>query len=128
MVSGLPLAGLHVLVVEDEAFLAFELVENLEAVGAVPLGPIATVEKALRFIETADRIDAALLNIMLGGQVAFSVADELLRRGIPFVFVTGNDRAVRERFPEVPGHPKPADMAKIVLTLMDIVTERSKPQ
>ena len=109
--------------VEDEAFLAFEMVENLEALGAVPLGPIASVEEGLRFIETADRIDAALLNVMLRRQEAFPVADELRKRGVPFVFVTGSDEAVKARFPGVPLHPKPADMAAIVLTLESIIAE-----
>lgn len=126
MDSDLPLAGLHILVIEDEAFLALEMVEDLEAMGAVPLGPITTVEGALRFIETAERIDAALLNVMLHRKEAFPVADDLDRRGVPFVFVTGNDQAVRERFPDVPVHPKPADMAAIVLTLAEVVRERSK--
>ena len=119
-----PLEGLHVLVVEDEMLLAFELVEDLRAVGAVPLGPIATVEKGLKFIETADRIDAAVLNVMLHRQEAFPVADELSRRGIPFVFVTGNDKAVKARFPGTPVHPKPADMTKIVSTLASVITIR----
>ena len=124
MVSGLPLNGLRVLVVEDEAFLAFELIDDLEAAGAVPLGPIGTVERALSFIQGTDGIDAAVLNVMLHRRESFPVADELLRRGIPLVFVTGNDKAVRERFPEVPVHPKPADMAKIVLTLASVLAER----
>lgn len=124
MGSTFPLEGLHVLVVEDEMFLAFELVEDLRAVGAVPLGPIATVEKGLEFIETADRIDAAVLNVMLHRREAFPVADELRRRGIPFIFVTGNDEAVKARFPGTPVHPKPADMTKIVSTLASVVTMR----
>lgn len=126
MVSGLPLAGLHVLIVEDEMFLAFELANDLEAAGAVPLGPAPTVEKALKLIETADRIDAALLNVLLHRQESFPVADELHRRNVPFVFVTGSDKAVRERFPHVPVHPKPADMTAIVLTLAAVVAEQAK--
>ncbi len=127
MISSLPLEGLRVLVIEDEAFLALELIDDLEEAGAVPLGPIGTVERALSFIHGTDRIDAAVLNVMLHRQESFPVADELLRRGIPLVFVTGNDKAVRERFPEVPVHPKPADMAKIVQTLASIVDERRRP-
>ena len=124
MSTDFPLTGLHVLVVEDEAFLGFDMVEHLEEVGAVPLGPIATVEKALRFIETAERIDAALLNVMLHRQLAFPVAEELRKRGIPFIFVTGNDEAVKEHYPGIPVHPKPSDMAAIVLTLASVVAER----
>lgn len=33
------------------------------------------------------------------------------------MFVTGNDHAVSERCPDVRVHPKPADMAAILLTL-----------
>ncbi len=126
MISVFPLEGLHVLIVEDEAILAFELIEDLKAVGAVPLGPITTIEKGLKFIAMADRIDAAVLNFMLHRLEAFPIADELRRRRIPFVFVTGNDEAVKARFPDVPVHPKPADMAKIILTLASIVAERRR--
>ena len=87
----------------------------------MPLGPISTVEKAIRFVQATERIDAALLNVMLHRREAFPVADELRRRGIPFVFVTGNDEAVKARFPGTPVHPKPADMTKIVLTLASVV-------
>lgn len=121
-----PLEGLHVLVVEDEPLLAVEMVEDLQAVGAVPLGPIATVENGLKFIRMAQRIDAALLNVMLRRQESFPVADELRRRGISMVFVTGNDEAVKARFPGTPVHPKPADMTKIVLTLASVVAERRR--
>jgi CheY-like chemotaxis protein len=126
MASTSPLEGLHVLVVEDEAILAFELIEDLEAVGAVPLGPTPSVEQALKFIAMADRIDAAVLNVMLRRRESFPVADELCRRRIPFVFVTGNDAAVRARFPSVPVYPKPADMAAIVLTLAGVISGQSR--
>ena len=126
MTSERPLAGIHVLVIEDELVLAVEMVDKLEALGAVALGPITTVAKALRFIETADRFDAALLNVMLCSELSFPVADELRARGIPFVFVTGFDRDVRKRFPEVPVHPKPADMAAIVVTLAAVIAENAR--
>lgn len=122
MSADLCLVGARVLVVEDVALLAFELIDNLEAVGAVPLGPIASVEAAVRYVETGEPIDAALLNVMLRRQLAFPVADALRRRGIPFVFVTGNDSAVREHFPDVPVHPKPADMVAVVRTLAAVVS------
>jgi CheY-like chemotaxis protein len=126
MTSTFPLEGLRVLIVEDEALLAFEMVEGLQAFGAVPLGPIATVERAIKFVQVTNDIDAALLNVMLHRREAFPVAEQLRRRGIPFVFVTGNDEAVKARFPGTPVHPKPADMTKIVLTLASVVAERRR--
>lgn len=79
----------------------------------------------MQAIETLKQIDAALLNVMLCGKVSFPVADELRRRAIPFVFVTGNDTAVRERFPDVPVHSKPADLDAIVMSLAAVVATRA---
>ncbi len=59
-------------------------------------------------------LDGALLNVRLRGQLSFPIADELQRRSIPFVFVTGSDPTVTKHYPGVPVHPKPADMADIV--------------
>src|ERR1700712_948365 len=124
IVSDLALSGLHILVVEDEYFLASALVRDLEQVGAVPIGPSPSVFDALKRISESERIDAALLNFRLRGELSIPIAEDLRRRGIPFVFVTGNDEDARERFPGVRVHPKPADMAAIVRTLAAVVAER----
>lgn len=55
-----------------------------------------------------------MLNVHLRDQLSFPIANALVERNIPFVFVTGNDGFVREHFPDVPAHPKPYDMATIV--------------
>ena len=52
-------------------------------------------------------------------------SDALRRRGVPFVFVTGNDLTVTGHYPGVPAHPKPADMAAIVRSLAAPIGERS---
>ncbi len=126
--SDLPLAGMSVLVVEDEYFLASALIGDLRDVRAVPLGPSATVADALKRISEAIRIDAAVLNFRLRGETSAPVAEELSRRDIPFVFVTGNDEEVRALFPNAPVHMKPADMPKLVLTLEALIAERAKGQ
>lgn len=51
------------------------------------------------------------MNVNLRGELSFPIADALTERGVPFLFVTGNDKFVRERFPEIPRHSKPAHMA-----------------
>ncbi|WP_310221770.1 response regulator [Neorhizobium sp. 2083] len=84
--------GKHILIVEDEYFLADETRRKLELVGAVVVGPTATVEGALKLVNTS-RIDAAILDVHLGDDFVFPVADELERRDIPFVFATGYDPA-----------------------------------
>ncbi|SHG34099.1 CheY chemotaxis protein or a CheY-like REC (receiver) domain [Kaistia soli DSM 19436] len=85
------LAGLHILIVEDDALIAFDLAENFTHAGAVVIGPVNTVGSALRAIAEADRLDAAVVDLNLFGELAFPVADLLLERSIPFVFATGLD-------------------------------------
>jgi hypothetical protein len=41
----------RILVVEDEALIAFELEETIKNAGGVVAGPFATVDEALRLIE-----------------------------------------------------------------------------
>ena len=88
------LAGRHILVVEDEYFIAAELSRSLEDMGAIVVGPVATSDKAIAIVETAGaRIDGAVLDINLEGMPAYVVAETLARRAIPFVFATGYDAA-----------------------------------
>jgi CheY-like chemotaxis protein len=78
------LTGLSILVVEDEFLLAEALVDGLERCGASVVGPVPTVEKALKAVASADRIDFAVLDINLRGQMVYPVADALKERGVPF--------------------------------------------
>ena len=114
-------SGRKVLGVEDDALLAMELAEELEAIGAVPIGPAMTVVSALEIVHRETRIDAALMNVNLRGEVSFPVADALAERGVPFLFVTGNDQFVSERFPQIPRHPKPAHMPMLIKALGDLI-------
>lgn len=85
------LVGLCVLIVEDDFLIALALGDALAELGIQVLGPVASEQQALGLLTTAPRIDAALLDVNLGGHMAYAVADELIRRCIPFVFATGYD-------------------------------------
>jgi CheY-like chemotaxis protein len=56
----------------------------------------ASVADAMRAIE-ASAPQAAILDVNLRGQLVYPVADRLLDRGIPFVFVTGYGRESIDR-------------------------------
>ena len=99
--------GLRILLVEDEAMISMLLEDMLIDEGAAVVGPAATTDAALREI-AAEQIDGALLDVNLGGQQSFGVAEALAERGIPFVFVTGYGEAgVRSHFPEARTLQKP---------------------
>jgi CheY-like chemotaxis protein len=87
------LRGRRVLIVEDEYFIAQDLVQALEELGAVVIGPVGNPDDALAAIDPI-RCDAAILDLNMMGQVDFRVADELQRRRLPFVFATGYDAGI----------------------------------
>lgn len=87
-------AGRHVLIVEDDFFVADDLVASLEELGARVVGPVASVRGALDLIGKGQRLDGAVLDINLQGEMAFPVADALTERAVSFVFTTGYDRSI----------------------------------
>jgi DNA-binding response OmpR family regulator len=115
--SNSALEGLKVLVVEDEALIAMDLGAALRKAGCRVVGPAPGVEQALRVI-AAEEADVALLDVNLGGEEIFPVADELARRGVPFVFLTGYGRdALPERFRDRPTSPKPYSAKPLLVQL-----------
>lgn len=84
---GPPLAGLRLLVVEDEALVAMMLEDMLGDLGCTVVGPAGTLAAALELCRAP--VDGALLDVNVGGQPVYPVADALAARGIPFLFVTG---------------------------------------
>jgi DNA-binding response OmpR family regulator len=97
----------RVLLVEDEAMVAMFVETILEDMGVRVVGPARGVEDGLRLIE-GDRIDAALVDLNLGGVEGLPVADALAARSIPFAFVTGYGAAgLPARFADRPLLQKP---------------------
>ena len=98
----------RILVVEDEYLIAMNLQDGLENVGSVVLGPVPSVEKAIKKIESEPHIDAAVLDVNLGGALSYGVADKLIARKIPFVFTSGyEDNVLRSRYSGVKNAPNP---------------------
>lgn len=86
----------RILIVEDEALVAMILEDQLADLGISVAATCASVPDAMRAIENnAPR--AAILDVNLRGQLVYPVADCLMDRGIPFVFVTGYGRESIDR-------------------------------
>ena len=88
MDSGADLAGLRILIVEDEFLLAMELEMLLQQRGCLVLGPVSSVGQALTMLR-GEQPDVALLDVNLKGERATPVAAALQARGVPFVLITG---------------------------------------
>lgn len=87
---GDPLSGMKpkVLIVEDEPIIAMMLEEHLLDAGCEVAATAQNLEKGLTLARSAE-MDLAILDMSLGSQSSFPVADILASRGIPFLFASG---------------------------------------
>lgn len=122
MMANQALNRCRVLVVEDEYLLADELATELADEGAVVLGPVSNVERALALLEEEAPPDGAILDVNLGGEPVFPLADVLIERGVPLIFTTGYDaNALPDRFAHVSRCEKPINMRRITAALGTVI-------
>ena len=114
------LNGRRILVVEDEYMIADAMQRVLEDEGVIVVGPAPSVRKALRLLDAAADLDGAVLDMNLGHEKVFPVAEALQARGIPFLFTTGYDAAgVPPAWRHVQRLEKPIEFAAIARALSD---------
>jgi PAS domain S-box-containing protein len=115
------LADMRLLVVEDELLVSMLIQEILGELGATGAGPYARLSDGLAAAK-AEGFDGAILDLNLAGESADPLADFLLARGVPFVFITGYQReSIDRRYANVPVLQKPIDAAAlegVLLTLL----------
>ena len=114
----LSLQGRRVLVVEDDYIMAEDLKAELESFGALVLGPVPTLQYAFDRLASEPALDGAVLDINLGGDLVYPLADLLRARRIPFVFATGyEEEAIPALYADLPHVPKPVNMRQIIQAL-----------
>jgi len=87
--DSLPLAGRCILLVEDEAIVAIDAKSSLELAGAKVVGPADSLGRGFHYLQS-HQFDCALLDVNLNSLVVFVLADALIERGIPVVFMSGS--------------------------------------
>lgn len=92
MIREAELAGLRVLVVEDEFLIALDIEDSLAELGCEVAGPVSSVTAALDLLEQAG-CDLAVLDVRLGDGSTAPLAQVLRQRRIPFVVLSGYDRS-----------------------------------
>ena len=86
--TGPDLAGLRILVVEDELLVAMMIEDALRESKCEIIGPVGTIKAALAAVQR-HTLDGALLDSNLHGRAITPVAEELSARAVPFIMVTG---------------------------------------
>ena len=99
--------ALNVLVVEDEVLVALMISEMLEELGCAVAGSAGTLSDARALVESKP-IDGAILDLNLGGEPVYPLAETLAAKGVPFVFLTGYGAGgIDPRFAGTPTISKP---------------------
>ena len=109
------LRGKRIVVIEDDPILAYDYVDLLEREGAIALGPVHNLEKALEICR-AEPCDAAVLDINLGDQDVWEAAEVLKKRGTHIVFISAicNRSMLPLSFASYQCIEKPAADARII--------------
>ena len=81
--------GKRVLIVEDEALIAFDLQDTLSKCGYA-VGDLATDFACAMRMASLEEFDIALLDVTLGGVMVWPVAELLISRGCRVIFLSGH--------------------------------------
>ena len=103
------LKGLRLLVVEDEALVAMMIENMLDDLGCVVVEVAGTVSRGLVLAGDQElAFDGAILDVNLGGEKVYPVAQALRARRVPFIFSTGYGiDGIAAEFSNVPALAKP---------------------
>ena len=103
------IAGDRVMIVEDEALVAMAMSDLMTEFGFAVVGPFRKLPEAVAALNKG-YVDAAILDINLGGELVYPLADILAAESIPFVFITGyGAESVDRRFANVRVLQKPIE-------------------
>ena len=97
----------RILLVEDEMLVAMLLEDMLSEAGHTIVGPLSRVGEAAEAARN-EAIDMAILDVNVGGEEIYPVAEALAERRVPFAFATGyGAHGLREPWQERPTLQKP---------------------
>jgi len=121
-----PLAGLRILVAEDEGLIALELERILGDFGCEVVGPLAGVDEVLQNA-AAGRFDGALLDVNLRGRQIFEILPQLQKLGLKLIISSGYSDA--SLFPAayraLPRIAKPFDERQLRRVCEDVFAKRA---
>jgi DNA-binding response OmpR family regulator len=79
----------RILVVDDEPLISMLVEDWLTELGCEVVGPAASVADGLKLAQSSD-LDGAILDVNLGNETCYPLADALRDRGVPLAFATGD--------------------------------------
>jgi light-regulated signal transduction histidine kinase (bacteriophytochrome)/CheY-like chemotaxis protein len=118
------LSDISLLLVEDQLLIALDVEAMLNERGIIDVTTSGTVSDALSKL-SALTPNAAILDVNLGTETSIPVAEELVKRKIPFVFATGYGEKgiVPASLANVPVVRKPYDADSLAEAIIQVVTK-----
>lgn len=115
-------AARHILLVEDEYMIAHEIAFDLALLGVIPVGPVATLQGAMALLKRFDRLDGAVLDINLQGEMVYPLAEKQKALGVPFIFTTGYDQGrIPTQYAKVKRCEQPVPSQQVLQTLFSVM-------
>ena len=115
------LAGLRILVVEDEVMIAMLLEDALTDAGCTVIGPFGRLAAALDAAGLGG-IDGALLDVNIAGEKVYPVAELLDGQHVPFLLLSGyGDQATPADRPGWPVCAKPFQIENVLARLAGLL-------
>jgi CheY-like chemotaxis protein len=119
------LRGLSVVIVEDEMMVSLLLEDMLGSLGCDDVVHAASVSMALEVLGKT-MPDLAVLDVNLGNEMVYPVAEKLNVAGVPFVFTTGYGRgAIKLEWAARPCVQKPFNIDAFAAALRSALAARS---
>lgn len=114
--------GKSALLVEDSLVLALEVAQSLRKNGVVNVETASSYGAALQAVDDLE-FDFAVLDMNLRGTVSFAIAENLVSKGVPFLFVTGFGSSIElpESLRDIPILTKPIDDASLSNSIKEIL-------
>lgn len=112
----------RILIVEDDVLIGMMLVDMFDALGLPEPEQATTNDEALAAI-AAGGIGGALVDINLGEEKGWPIADALAAQGIPFVFTSGGGDIIPPAHAHRKLVPKPFRISDIEAALRDFSAE-----
>ncbi len=116
------LEGVKVLLVEDEAFIAMAISDQLESAGATEIDHALTLSDAQTAVNE-NSYDVAILDLRLPDGNSHTLAGQLIEKGTEIVFHSGHAEidSLKSEFPTARACRKPCRFSEFVEVIRDML-------
>jgi CheY-like chemotaxis protein len=116
----------RILVVDDEPLISAMTEDWLSELGHVVVGPAHNLAAALKLAET--QLDAAIVDVALGKDKSYPLADALSARGVPFALMSGyGPDGIEPRYRAHSTLGKPFEFASFRRVIDELLAEGGTP-